>query len=342
MKNRLFTLLTLLSLIAPSVYAADSITGSGATFPAPLYAAWAVRYGKETGIKVKYNEIGSGGGLKEIRSRTVDFGASDVPLLPNDLAKDGLIQFPAVIGGVVLAVHIPGVNTAAIHLAPETVCGIYSGEITYWDDKKIAAINQGVFLPKIKIIPVHRSDESGTTAIFTNYLNKVCPSWRAKAGEGTTIDWPAGRGAKGSVGVAQYVKNYPGAVGYIEFSNAKQQNLNCIKLKNAAGSIVEPGRESFQEAAATGMFYQGTLIPKKDFYLWLTNAQGKQAWPLTGATFIILAKDRKRANDKVARFFGWAYKKGDAHARDLLYFPLPRALKVSVEMYWQENGIAVE
>jgi phosphate transport system substrate-binding protein len=264
----------------------------------------------------------------------VDFGASDKPLTPEELAKGNLLQFPAVIGGVVLVVNISGVKPGELKLDSEAVCRIYLGEIKNWNDPKIKNLNPKLNLPTSQITVVHRSDGSGTTAIFTDYLSSVCAAWKEKVGAGTSVSWPAGIGGKGNEGVANYVQQTKNSIGYVEFAYAKQNNLTHTLLKNKAGSFVGPSFESFMDAAATASF-----DPKKHFYLWLNNAPGKKAWPIAGATFILLGKEKKDPNEKVVKFFGWAFKNGDAKAKELIYVPLPKSLKYKISAYWKSNGI---
>jgi phosphate transport system substrate-binding protein len=320
--------------LATTVFAEDMLNGAGATFPYPVYSAWANEYNKITGMKLNYQSIGSGGGIKQITERTVDFGASDKPLTPEELAKANLLQFPAVIGGVVPVVNIPGIKAGELRLDPETVCKIYMGEITKWNDPKIKGLNPKVNLPQSEITVVHRSDGSGTTAIFTDYLSDVCPSWKGKVGAGTSVSWPVGIGGKGNEGVANYVQQTANSIGYVEFAYAKQNNLTHTLLKNHAGTFVAPSFETFEDAAATANF-----DAKKDFYLWLNDAPGKKAWPIAGATFILLGKEKKDSNMKVVKFYDWAFKNGDAKAKELIYVPLPKSLKSKIEGYWKSNGI---
>ncbi|HEX9154845.1 MAG TPA: phosphate ABC transporter substrate-binding protein PstS [Nitrospira sp.] len=334
--KRILTITVLLigMLTINRVQAEEMLNGAGATFPYPVYSAWANEYNKVTGMKLNYQSIGSGGGIKQISERTVDFGASDKPLKPEELAKNNLLQFPAVIGGVVPVVNIAGVKAGELKLDPETLCKIYLGEIKTWSDPKIKGLNPMVNLPAKDITVVHRSDGSGTTAIFSDYLSDVCPAWKDKVGAGTSVSWPAGIGGKGNEGVANYVQQQANSIGYVEFAYAKQNNLNYTVLKNHAGTFVEPSFESFEDAAATASF-----DPKKDFYLWLNDAPGKKAWPIAGATFILLAKEKKDSNMKVVKFYDWAFKNGDAKAKELIYVPLPKSLKSKVEGYWKTNGI---
>ena len=316
------------------VHAEDILTGAGATFPAPVYQAWAYDYNKTTGIKLNYQPIGSGGGIRQIENRTVEFGASDAPLTPDELNKAGLLQFPAVMGGVVIVVHMPGIKAGELKLDSNAVCKAYLGEVKYWDDPMIKALNPQANLPHNEITVVHRSDGSGTTAIFTTYLSETCPEWKTKVGHGVSVSWPVGIGGKGNEGVSNYVHQAPDAIGYVEFAYAKLNNLTYTALKNSAGRFIEPSFEAFEDAAASANF-----DPKKHFDLWLVNAPGKDAWPIAGATFILLAKDHKQANLKTVKFYDWAFKNGDAKAKELIYVPLPKGLKDKIRAYWKENGI---
>ena len=335
MKRIVTIALVLIGLLSFNLAQAEEmLNGAGATFPYPVYSAWANEYNKITGMKLNYQSIGSGGGIKQITERTVDFGASDKPLKPEELAKDNLLQFPAVIGGVVPVVNLAGIKAGELRLDSETVCKIYMGEIKNWNDPKIKGLNPKLNLPSSEITVVHRSDGSGTTAIFTDYLSDVCPAWKEKVGAGTSVSWPAGIGGKGNEGVTNYVQQQANSIGYVEFAYAKQNNLTHTVLKNHAGTFVEPSFESFEDAAATASF-----DPKKDFYLWLNDAPGKKAWPIAGATFILLAKEKKDSNIKVVKFYDWAFKNGDTKAKELIYVPLPKSLKDKVAGYWKANGL---
>ncbi|HUJ17582.1 MAG TPA: phosphate ABC transporter substrate-binding protein PstS [Nitrospirota bacterium] len=326
--------LTVVLAMGAAAHAEEMLNGAGATFPYPVYSAWANEYNKVSGTKLNYQSIGSGGGIKQITERTVDFGASDKPLKPEELAKDNLLQFPAVIGGVVPVVNITGIKAGELKLDSEALCKIYLGEIRTWNDAIIKKMNPTVNLPGSEITVVHRSDGSGTTAIFTDYLSDVCPAWKEKVGSGTSVSWPAGIGGKGNEGVANYVQQTANSIGYVEFAYAKQNNLTHTLLKNHAGTFVAPSFESFEDAAATASF-----DPKKDFYLWLNDAPGKKSWPIAGATFILLAKEKKDSNMKVVKFYDWAFKNGDGKAKELIYVPLPTSLKGKIEAYWKSNGI---
>jgi phosphate transport system substrate-binding protein len=315
-------------------YAAETLNGAGASFPFPLYSAWAFDYNKVTGMQLNYQSIGSGGGIKQITARTVEFGASDAPLKSDQLQKDSLLQFPAVIGGVVPVATLENVKPGELKLDPGTLCRIYLGEIKTWNDDHIKKLNPGLKLPATEITVVYRSDGSGTTAIFTNYLSEICPAWKEKVGAGTAVKFPVGIGGKGNEGVASYVKRTNGGFGYVEFAYAKQNKLDYVQMKNKAGHFVQPSFESFEDAAATADF-----DAKKDFYLWLVNAPGKDSWPIAGATFILLAKEKTELNKKVTAFYDWAFKNGDNKAKELVYVPLPKSLKDKIRAYWKANGI---
>jgi phosphate transport system substrate-binding protein len=309
--------------------AEEMLNGAGATFPAPLYQAWAYDFMKASGVTVNYQPIGSGEGIKKISDRTVDFGASDDPMKPEDINKFGLYQFPAIIGGVVPVVNIQGIKGGDLKLDSNSLCMIYSGHLQYWDDPMIRKMNPRIKLPHAEIMVIHRSDGSGTSAIFTNYLSKTCTGWKAKVGEGRMVKWPMGIGGKGSEGVANYVKQTPNAIGYVEFAYAKQHSLAYTQLKNKSGNFVSPNIATFEEAAESGDF-----DANKGFFAWLTNTPGKTSWPIAGASFILLAKDKKNTNMKVVRFFDWAFNNGDAKAKMLNYVPLTRSLKANIKAYW--------
>ncbi len=334
--KKILVLLTLLLMFSTTstVRAEKTINGAGATFPYPLYSAWAFNYNKATGVKLNYQSIGSGGGIRQIINRTVDFGASDNVLTPEDLNKDNLLQFPTVVGGVVIVTNIPELKEARLKLDSEAVCKIFLGDINKWNDKKIKDLNPELKLPDANITVVHRSDGSGTTAIFTHYLSGVCADWKEKVGFGTAVKWPVGIGGKGNEGVANYVKRTPNSIGYVEFAYAKQNNLTYILLKNRAGNFVEPSFDTFEDAAETADFNADN-----HFAIWLTNSPGKNAWPIAGATFILLAKEKKEANEKALKFFDWAFKNGDAKAKELIYVPLPKTVKDKIRAYWKANGL---
>jgi phosphate transport system substrate-binding protein len=317
-----------------AAYAAETLNGAGATFPYPVYSAWAFDYNKVTGVQLNYQSIGSGGGVKQVTARTVDFGASDDPMNPEQLQKEKLLQFPAVIGGVVPVANLENVKPGQLRLDSDSLCKIFLGDIKYWDDAQLVKMNQGLKLPHSEITVVYRSDGSGTTAIFTNYLAGTCPAWKEKVGAGKAVKFPVGIGGKGNEGVANYVKRTANSIGYVEFVYAKQNKLDHTQLKNAAGNFIEPSFESFEDAAESGAF-----DPKKDFYLWLTNAPGKGSWPIAGGTFILLAKEKTDSNKNVVKFFDWAFKNGDNKAKELVYVPLPKSLKDKVRAYWKANGV---
>lgn len=328
------TLIAALILSFTHAHAAETLNGAGATFPYPVYSAWAYDYNKITGVQLNYQSIGSGGGVKQIAARTVDFGASDAPMTPEELQKDSLLQFPAVIGGVVPVANIENIKPGQLKLDSDTLCKIYLGDIKYWDDAQIMKMNKGLKLSHSEITVVYRSDGSGTTAIFTDYLNGICPAWKEKVGAGKAVKFPVGIGGKGNEGVSNYVQRTANSIGYVEFAYAKQNKLNHAQLKNAAGNFIEPSFESFEDAAETGDF-----DAKKGFYLWLTNAPGKDSWPIAGATFILLAKEKTDSNKSVVRFFDWAFKNGDNKAKELVYVPLPASLKDKIRAYWKEKGL---
>jgi phosphate transport system substrate-binding protein len=318
----------LVAATATSV-SAQQITGAGATFPAPLYAKWADAYNKATGVRVNYQSVGSGAGLRQIRGKTVDFGASDMPLTDEELAKDGLIQFPMVIGGVVPVINVAGIQTRQLRLTGPLLGDIYLGKITKWNDPAIAALNPGVKLPDAQIAVVRRADGSGTTFIFTNYLSKVNADWKSKVGEGTAVNWPTGAGGKGNEGVAAFVQRLPNSIGYVEYAYAKQNKLAYALMQNAAGAFVAPDDDAFKAAAAGADW-------KKSFHQILTNQPGKDAWPVTGATFIMMhaKQDKPQQAEGALKFFNWAYNNGDKMSEELDYVPLPPAVEDLVRQSW--------
>ena len=312
-----------------TVQAAD-MTGAGASFPAPVYAKWADAYQKATGNKVNYQSIGSGGGIKQINAKTVDFGASDMPLKQEVLDKDGLVQFPTVIGGVVPVINVTGIKAGDLRLTGEIIADIYLGKITKWNDKAIAELNPNAKLPGDDIAVVRRADGSGTTFIFTNYLSKVSGEWKSKVGEGTAVQWPTGMGGKGNEGVAAFLQRIPNSIGYVEYAYAKQNNLAWAWLKNPAGEFVRPDDESFKAAAA------GTDWSKSAFGEILTAQAGKASWPISGATFILMHKVQAKPAQaaEVLKFFEWSYKNGSKLASELDYVPLPESLVKQVTASW--------
>lgn len=317
-------------LAAAGVFAQD-MTGAGASFPAPIYSKWADAYNKATGARMNYQSIGSGGGIKQIKAKTVDFGASDAPLKDDELAKDGLLQFPTVIGGVVPVVNIKGIQPGQIKLTGQVLGDIYLGKITKWNDAAITALNAGVPLPGDDIAVVRRADGSGTSFIFTNYLSKVNAEWRAKVGEGTAVNWPAGAGGKGNEGVAAFVQRLPNSIGYVEYAYAKQNKMSHVQMRNRDGAYVNPSDDAFKAAAAGADW-------AKSFYQILTEQPGAAAWPITGATFILMHKsqDKPASAAAVLKFFDWAYVNGDKAADELDYVPLPAAVKDVVRKQWGE------
>jgi phosphate transport system substrate-binding protein len=310
---------------------AQDVTGAGASFPAPIYAKWADAYNKSSGVRINYQSVGSGAGLRQIRGKTVDFGASDAPLTDAELAQDGLLQFPTVIGGVVPVVNIKGVAAGQLKLTGAVLGDIFLGKVAKWNDSAITALNPGVALPDAAIAVVRRADGSGTTFIFTNYLSKVSPDWKAKVGEGTAVNWPTGAGGKGNEGVSAFVQRLPNSIGYVEYAYAKQNRQTHVALKNASGAFVQPGDAAFK-AAASGANWS------KSFYQILTEQPAKDAWPISGATFILMhVKQDKPAQASAAlKFFDWAYGNGDKMADDLDYVPMPDAVKAVVRKSWEK------
>ncbi|WP_425478313.1 phosphate ABC transporter substrate-binding protein PstS [Frateuria defendens] len=310
---------------------ATDITGAGSSFVYPVLSKWSASYAEKTGNKLNYQSVGSGAGIAQIKEGTIDFGASDAPMKAEDLAKFGLGQFPVVVGGIVPVVNITGVQAGQLKLDGATLGDIFLGKITNWNDPKIAALNAGLALPAGKITVVHRSDGSGTSFNFTNYLSKVNPEWADKVKFGTSVDWPSGVGGKGNEGVSQYVRQIKGSIGYVEYAYAVKNKISWINLKNAAGAFVAPSAETFAAAAATADWASA-----KDFNLIMTNAPGANAWPITATTWVILYKQPKNAeHTKVAfDFFKWALENGQQQAASLDYVALPPALVKNIEAYW--------
>ena len=311
---------------------AQDVTGAGASFPAPVYAKWADAYNKATGARINYQSVGSGAGIKQITAKTVDFGASDAPLKDEELSKNGLIQFPTVIGGVVPVINVKGIAPGQLKLTGQVLGDIYLGKITKWNDAAITALNPGVALPDAAIAAVRRADGSGTSFIFTNYLSKVNAEWKSKVGEGTAVNWPTGAGGKGNEGVSSYVQRLPNSIGYVEYAYAKQNKMTYVLLKNAAGNFVAPDDANFKAAAAGAEW-------NKTFYQVLTEQPAKDAWPITGATFILMHKvqDKPVNAANVLKFFDWAYGNGDKMAADLEYVTLPDSLKALIHKQWADN-----
>lgn len=319
-------------LVSGSTVLAQEVTGAGATFPAPLYAKWADAYNKATGVRVNYQSVGSGAGIKQIKAKTVDFGASDMPLKDEDLAKDGLVQFPAVIGGVVPVVNIKGITPGQMKLTGQLLGDIYLGKIKKWNDPALAALNPGVPLPDADISVVRRADGSGTTFVFTNYLSKVNAEWKEKVGDGTAVNWPTGAGGKGNEGVAAFVQRLPNSIGYLEYAYVKQNKMTYALLKNKDGNFVPPSDTAFKAAAAGADW-------SKTFYQITTEQPGKDAWPITNPTYILMYKtqDKPEVATQVLKFFSWTFANGDKAADDLDYVPLPDSVKAAIaQRQWSQ------
>jgi phosphate transport system substrate-binding protein len=317
--------------------AGELISGAGATFPNPIYSQWAKAYNDLTGVKINYQSIGSGGGIAQIKAKTVDFGASDAPLKKEELDKAGLIQFPMVVGGVVPVVNVKGIEAGKLKLSGETLANIYLGKIVKWNDEAIQADNPGLALPAADIAVVHRSDGSGTTWIFTNYLDKASAAWHSKVGTDKAVAWPLGMGGKGNEGVAAYVQRIPGAVGYVELAYAMQNKMAYVQLKNKAGKFVEPTLDAFAAAAANADWAGAA-----GYYLVLTDQPGEASWPITGASFILIYKNQSKPEiaKAVLKFFDWSYKNGQESAKKLDYVPIPDSVVKLVEATWSKDVTA--
>ncbi len=326
-----FVLASAAGVVAAASAFAQDVTGAGATFPAPLYAKWAAEYNKATGTKINYQSVGSGAGLRQIEAKTVDFGASDQPLKDEELKAKNLVQFPTVIGGVVAVVNIKGINPGQLKLNGQVLGDIYLGKISKWSDPAIKALNPSLALPDAAISQVRRADGSGTSFIFTNYLSKVNAEWKSKVGEGTAVNWPTGAGGKGNEGVAAFVNRLPNSIGYVEYAYVKQNKMAYALLQNADGNYVTPDDTAFKAAAAGADW-------NKSFYQILTNQPGKDAWPISGATFILLQKSQDKPANATAtlKFFTWAYANGDKMADDLDYVPMPDSVVGAIEKAWGE------
>ncbi len=320
---------TALAFIGTASVSAQEITGAGASFPAPVYAKWAAEYNKATGVKVNYQSVGSGAGIKQIDSKTVDFGASDMPQADDILKTKGQFQFPTVIGGTVPVVNIKGIAPGQMKLDGEVLAGIYLGKITKWTDPAIKALNPGLALPDADIAPVRRADGSGTTFNFTNYLSRVNAEWKTKVGEGTAVNWPVGAGGKGNEGVAAFVNRLPNSIGYVEYAYVKQNKMTYTLMKNKDGAFVSPTAEAFKAAAAGADW-------NKSFYQLITDQPGKGTWPISTATFILMhnVQDKPANATEVFKFFDWAYKNGDKAAMALDYVPLPDSVIAIIEKSW--------
>jgi len=316
-----------------SAFAAD-ITGAGATFPFPVYSKWADAYKKETGNGLNYQSIGSGAGIKQIQAKTVTFGATDAPLKPEQLEKDGLVQWPMVMGAIVPVVNLEGIKPGELVFDGETLANIYLGKITKWDDPAIAKLNPKLKLPAEAITVVRRSDGSGTTFNFTDYLSKASADWKSKVGSGTAVEWPTGVGAKGNEGVAGNISQTKNAIGYVEYAYAKQNKLTHTALVNKAGKTVQPTVAAFQAAAANADWAKAP-----GYYLILTDQPGEASWPITAATFILMHKDAtdKAASQEAIKFFKWAFAKGDKMAEELDYIPMPDAVVKLIEKTWSAD-----
>jgi phosphate transport system substrate-binding protein len=320
------------AFVAPA--SALDISGAGATFPYPIYAKWADAYKKETGSGLNYQSIGSGGGIKQIQAKTVTFGASDMPLKGEQLEKDGLVQFPTVMGGVVPVVNIEGIKSGDVVIDGPTLAKIFLGEVKTWNDPAIAKLNPNAKLPSQAIVVVHRSDGSGTTFLFTDYLSKVSADWKSKVGANTAVEWPVGLGAKGNEGVANNVTQTKGSIGYVEYAYAKQNKMTSLNMMNKDGKAVAPTAEAFKAAAASAD-WGGT----PGFGVILTNQAGPTSWPLAGATFILMHKQPKdtAAAAEALKFFAWAYAKGDKMAEELDYVPMPDTVVGAIEKAWAQQ-----
>jgi len=318
-----------------SITHALDITGAGATFPYPIYAKWAEAYKAKSGVGMNYQSIGSGGGIKQIQNKTVDFGASDMPLKPEELDKDGLLQFPTVIGGDVPVVNLEGVKPGELKLTGSVLADIYLAKITKWNDPAIAKLNLGAKLPDSEVTVVHRSDGSGTTFIWVNYLSKVSPEWKQKVGEGTSVAWPTGVGGKGNEGVASYVQRVKGSIGYVEYAYALQNKMTYAQVQNRDGNFVSPSSETFKAAAAGADWNKAP-----GYYLVLTDQPGRNAWPISGATFILMYKTQAKPETakEVLKFFDWAYtSEGDKLADSLDYVPLPDSVTSQIKSTWKSQ-----
>ena len=339
MKTSVCSVLTMAALCFGGVAAAQdiTITGAGASFPFPVYSQWANKYHEMTGVKLNYQSIGSGGGIAQIKAKTVDFGASDAPLKVEELNEAGLMQFPMVMGGVVLVVNLDGVAAGQVKLTPAVLADIFLGKITKWNDAALTAINEGVTLPDLDITVVSRADGSGTTWIFTNYLDKISPEWHEKVGTDKAVEWPLGVGGKGNEGVSQYVMKVKGAIGYVEFAYALQNNMAYTQLQNGAGQFVAPTIESFQAAAANADWANAP-----GFYMVLTNQPGDASWPITGASFILIYKEQADAKiaEAMLNFFDWGFKHGTDIAKALNYVPMPENVIAQVESLWKSSVTA--
>jgi len=341
MKKLLSQLLIAITALASGIFNSETafaqsktINGAGASFPYPIYSQWAYKYGQTTGVQLNYQSIGSGGGIAQIKAKTVDFGASDAPLQVEELAQAGLLQFPMVMGGVVPVVNLKGLETGKLKLSGPVLADIYLGKITKWNDQAITAMNQGLKLPATEITVVHRADGSGTTWIFTNYLAKVSKEWQEKVGSDKSVAWPVGVGGKGNEGVASYVQQINGAIGYVEFAYALENKIPYAQMQNRAGKFVQPTIESFQASAANADWEKAP-----GFYMVLTDQPGEASWPISGASFILIYKNQPDTDKarEMLKFFDWCYKHGEEQARKLHYVPMPKKVVELVEKGWSNE-----
>jgi phosphate transport system substrate-binding protein len=330
------TSIAIAGLLAATVLPASAgdITGAGSTFVYPVLAKWADQYRKDTGVGLNYQSIGSGGGIKQIIAKTVTFGATDKPMVPDDIAKNNFVQFPVINGAVVPIMNLPGIKPGEVTLDGPTIAQIFLGNVTKWSDPAIAKLNPGVTLPDTAIAVVHRSDGSGTTFIWTDYLSKVSPDWKSKIGSDTAVEWPVGIGAKGSEGVANNTAQTVGSLGYVEYAYAKQNNLTYAKMVNHAGKTVAPTMESFQAAAAGADWANA-----QNFRVILTDAAGDKSWPIAGSTFILMdaVPQDVVSSGEALKFFAWGYKNGKQMATDLDYVPMPDSVAALIEKTWKDK-----
>ncbi|MDR2946390.1 MAG: phosphate ABC transporter substrate-binding protein PstS [Candidatus Adiutrix sp.] len=317
-------------LFNPLSAQAQDVTGAGASFPYPIYSTWAFNYEKATGTKVNYQSIGSGGGVEQVKAGTVDFGATDEPLTTAQLKEAGLMQFPAILGGVVAIVNVEGFGPNDLALSGPVMANIFQGQITKWNDPAIAELNSGKTLPDANINVVYRSDSSGTSAIFTTYLSQVSEGWKNDVGAGKSINWPVGVGAKGNDGVAGNVQRVKNSIGYVEYAYAEQNKIAWASLINSAGKTLSPNLDSFSAAAANAAWDRSA-----DYYLWLINAKGDNSWPIAAATFILIQRDKPESIETTTKFFDWCFTNGDAAAKELQYVVLPDSLKADIRGYWK-------
>ena len=321
------------AVVSTNVFAAGQVTGAGSTWVYPLVAKWAAAYAQSTGVQINYQPIGSGGGIQQIKAGTVAFGASDMPLTPDVLKQSHLIQFPTAIAGEDIVYNLPGVQSGQLLLTGPVIADIFLGKITKWNDPAIRKLNPGLRLPDMTISVVHRSDGSGTTFTFADYLSKVSPEWKQKVGENTAINWPVGVGGKGNQGVASYVQRIQGSIGYVEYAYIIENHMNYARMVNSAGKVVSPSLQGFQAAAANVDF---TKV--QDFYVILTDQPGEESWPISGCTWQILRTTApKSVNEPVTRFFLWGFEHGQDMAKSIAFGPLPQSTVQAIQNYWKQN-----